>query len=180
MALLVMYVVLAVFMHSLVMPFVVMIAIPFALIGVVFALFTHGLPLSFMSVLGLLSLAGIIVSNTLVLVQFIGKFRDEGLSLKDAIVEGGVVRLRPIILTAGAMVLELIPVIYGFGGKDYLVTPLALAFGYGLLFATFITLVLVPCFYHIVEDTQAVIRSMLSRFGITGVQPALPGGKKPV
>ena len=180
MALLVIYVVLAVFMHSLVIPFVVMIAIPFALIGVVFALFTHGLPLSFMSVLGLLSLAGIIVSNTLVLVQFIGKFRDEGLSLKDAIVEGGVVRLRPIILTAGAMVLELIPVIYGFGGKDYLVTPLALAFGYGLLFATFITLVLVPCFYHIVEDTQGVIRSMLSRFGITGVQPALPGGKKPV
>jgi multidrug efflux pump subunit AcrB len=165
-ALLIIFVAITVFMRSLVMPFVVMIAIPFALIGVVFALFIHHQPLSFMSTLGLFSLAGIIVSNTLVLVQFINKFRDEGLGIKEAIAEGGVVRLRPIILTAGSMVLELLPVIYGVGGKDYTVAPLALSFGYGLLFATFITLILIPCFYHIAEDLTSAVARGLARFGI--------------
>jgi multidrug efflux pump subunit AcrB len=165
-ALAVIFVILTVFFRSLIMPFVVMIAIPFALVGVVFAQFTHHLPLSFMSMLGLFSLAGIIVSNTLVLVQFINKFRDTGLSLNDAIVEGGVVRLRPIILTAGSMIFELIPVIYGVGGKDYLVAPLALAFGYGLIFATFITLIIIPCFYHIAEDFKSFVSRQLARIGI--------------
>ncbi len=165
-ALLFIFVVITVFMDSMVMPIIIMIAIPFALIGVIFALFSHGLPMSFMSTLGLFSLAGIIVSNTLVLVQFINMFRDQGMPLKEALVEGGVVRLRPIILTAGSMILELMPVIYGVGGKDYLVSPLALAFGYGLMFATFITLILIPCFYHIAEDAKGAAAALLSRFGI--------------
>ncbi|HOP64817.1 MAG TPA: efflux RND transporter permease subunit [Spirochaetota bacterium] len=165
-ALVFIFVVLTVYTKSLILPLVIMIAIPFALVGVIFALFTHGQPLSFMSTLGLFSLAGIIVSNTLVLVQFINNFRSEGMSLKDSLVEGGVVRLRPIILTAGAMVLELLPVMYGFGGKDYLVAPLALAFGYGLIFATFITLVLIPCFYYIAEDVKGAVALLLSKFGI--------------
>ena len=166
-ALIFIFVVLTVFTRSLVMPLIIMIAIPFALVGVVLALFVHGQPMSFMSTLGLFSLAGIIVSNTLVLVQFINNFRDRGMSLNNALVEGGVVRLRPIILTAGSMVLELLPVMYGFGGKDYLVAPLALAFGYGLIFATFITLVLIPCFYHIAEDMKGFAAQKLSIYGIT-------------
>mgnify|MGYP001766399031 CR=1 FL=1 len=165
-ALIVIFVILTVYTQSLVMPFIIMIAIPFALVGVIFALFVHGQPLSFMSTLGLFSLAGIIVSNTLVLVQFINKFRDEGMSLKAALAEGGVVRLRPIILTAGSMFLELLPVMYGFGGKDYLVAPLALSFGWGLLFATFITLVLIPCFYHIAEDIKGLTAGLLALRGI--------------
>ncbi|HEY1407207.1 MAG TPA: efflux RND transporter permease subunit, partial [Spirochaetota bacterium] len=166
------FVVITIFFRSFLLPIVVMSAIPFSLVGVVFALFTHGQPLSFMSTLGLFSLAGIIVSNTLVLVQFINKFRDEGMSLMDAISEAGVVRLRPIILTAGSMVLELLPVIYGVGGKDYLVSPLALAFGYGLIFATFITLIIVPCFYHIGDDMKGILSRFAARFGIT-ISPVL-------
>jgi multidrug efflux pump subunit AcrB len=165
-AIAIIFVVITVFFRSFTMPIVVMIAIPFALVGVVFAFLIHGQPLSFMSTLGLFSLAGIIVSNTLVLVQFINKFRDEGLGIKEAIAEGGVVRLRPIILTAGSMVLELIPVIYGVGGKDYMVAPLALAFGYGLIFATFITLIIVPCFYHIAEDMKSALSRIAARIGI--------------
>lgn len=165
-ALIFIFVVLTLFTRSLILPVVIMIAIPFALVGVIFAVLTHGQPLSFMSMLGLFSLAGIIVSNTLVLVQFINNLRDEGLSVKDALVEGGVVRLRPIILTAGSMVLELMPVIYGVGGKDYMVAPLALAFGYGLIFATFITLILIPCFYYIAEDMKGAAAKALSIFGI--------------
>ncbi len=165
-ALLFIFVVITVFTNSLIMPVIIMVAIPFSIIGIVFALATHGQPLSFMSTLGGISLAGIIVSNTLVLVQFINNFRESGLGLKEALIEGGVVRLRPIILTAGAMVLELLPVIYGVGGKDYLVAPLALAFGYGLLFATFITLILVPCFYHIAEDMKGAVSRLLEKLGI--------------
>lgn len=165
-ALIAIYIIVTIFMRSLILPLVIMVAIPFALIGVIFALYLHGQPFSFMCILGLFSLAGIIVSNTLVLVQFINNNRQKGLSLFDAIIRGGVLRFRPIILTAGAMVLELIPVMYGVGGKDYLVSPLALAFGYGLLFATVITLILIPCFYHIAEDAKGFISRLLLRVGI--------------
>ncbi len=165
-ALMVIFVVLAVFFGSLMLPVVVMAAIPFALVGVVFALAVHGEPLSFMSVLGLFSLAGVIVSNTLVLVQFINNLRDEHLPLKEALVEAGVIRLRPIILTSGTTVLGLIPSIYGLGGKDFFVAPLALSFGYGLVFATVITLILIPCFYHIAEDIKGGTSRLLATVGI--------------
>ncbi|MBW1814115.1 MAG: efflux RND transporter permease subunit [Deltaproteobacteria bacterium] len=119
-----------------------------------------------MSTLGLFSLAGVIVSNTLVLVQFINYMRNEQLPLKDALVKAGVLRLRPVILTSGTTVLGLFPTIYGLAGKDYFVAPLALSFGYGLIFATFITLVLVPCFYHIAEDVKSATSKLLAKAGI--------------
>ncbi|MBN1531472.1 MAG: efflux RND transporter permease subunit [Spirochaetes bacterium] len=179
-ALFIIYIILAVFFKSLVIPVVVMIAIPFALVGMVFALFVHGQQMSFMSMLGFFSLAGVIVSNTLVLVQFINNMRATGLGLQDALVEAGVVRIRPILLTAGTTVLGLIPSIYGLGGKDYMVAPLALSFGYGLIFATFITLVLVPGFYHIAEDLKSAVSRLLARAGImmgsTLYAPAGPYG----
>jgi multidrug efflux pump subunit AcrB len=165
-AILIIYIILAVYFDSLMIPIVVMSAIPFALVGVIFALFVHGQPLSFMSTLGLFSLAGVIVSNTLVLVQFINYMRDEKLPLKDALIKAGVLRLRPVILTSGTTVLGLFPTIYGLAGKDYFVAPLALAFGYGLIFATFITLVLVPCFYHIAEDVKGFTSKILAKAGV--------------
>ena len=165
-ALFVMLFILILYFNSIFIPIVVMIAIPFALVGVVFALYTHGQPFSFMSMLGMFSLAGVIVSNTLVLVSFINRFRQEGKSLMDALVEGAVVRLRPIFLTAGTTVLTLLPTVYGLGGKDYMVAPLALVFAYGLLFAMFITLILIPCFYHIAEDIKGFASRKLSKIGI--------------
>ncbi|MBW1813034.1 MAG: efflux RND transporter permease subunit [Deltaproteobacteria bacterium] len=165
-AILVIYIMLAVYFNSLIIPVVVMSAIPFSLVGVMLALWAHGQPLSFMSTLGLFSLAGVIVSNTLVLVQFINYMRDEQLPLKDALIKAGVLRLRPVILTSGTTVLGLFPTIYGLAGKDYFVAPLALSFGYGLIFATFITLVLVPCFYHIAEDVKGATSKLLAKAGI--------------
>jgi len=165
-ALLLIYIILAIFFQSLILPGVVMSAIPFGLVGVILALLVHFEPLSFMSLLGVVSLAGVIVSNTLVLVQFINNLRSEGYSLFDALVEGGTIRLRPVILTTGTTVLGLIPTTYGLGGEDKFVAPLALAFGYGLIFATFITLVLIPIFYHIAEDYKAMVARIARRFGI--------------
>ncbi len=164
-AMLVMFIILAVFFGSLILPLVVMIAIPFGTVGVTLALWTHGQPSSFMSTLGVFSLAGVIVSNTLVLVTFINNLRDEGLPLFDALLEGGVIRLRPVLLTTGTTVLALFPTIYGLGGRDPFVAPLALAFGYGLIFATIITLILVPAFYHIAEDLKGLTARILARFG---------------
>lgn len=166
-ALAVIFVILAVFFNSLWIPVIIMICIPFSLIGVVFALLTHGQPISFMSVLGVFSLAGVIVSNTLVLVQFINNLRkNEGMTVTEAVVHGGALRFRPVILTSGTTVLGLIPTIYGLGGKDAFVAPLGLAFGYGLIFATVITLILVPCFYHVAEDIKGVWAKSLGRLGI--------------
>ncbi len=165
-ALLVIYIVLAVFFNSLIVPIVVMSAIPFSLVGVITALWVHGQPMSFMSTLGVFSLAGVIVSNTLVLVQFINYQRDEGLDLKESLIEGGIIRLRPVLLTSGTTVLALFPTIYGIGGIDHFVAPLAMAFGYGLIFATFITMVLIPCFYHIAEDAKGLMSRILGKFGI--------------
>ncbi len=165
-AVLIIYIILAVYFNSVIIPVVIMSAIPFSLVGVVLALWVHGQPLSFMSTLGLFSLAGVIVSNTLVLVQFINYVRDEQLPLKEALVKTGVMRLRPVILTSGTTVLGLFPTIYGVGGRDYFVAPLALSFGYGLIFATIITLVLVPCFYHIAEDLKGATAKLLAKVGI--------------
>lgn len=166
-ALLVIYIVLAVFFNSTMIPVVIMSAIPFAMVGIVFALLTHRQPMTFMSMLALFSLAGIIVSNTITLIEFINTKRSENLDIKSAIVEAGVLRLRPVILTTLTTVLGLIPTIYGWGDKNYMVAPLALSFGYGLIFATIITLVLVPCFYHIAEDLKQFNSRLLAKIGIT-------------
>ncbi len=165
-ALVVIFIILAIFFKSLMTPLVVMIAIPFSLIGVIFAVFIHNETLCFMSVLAIFSLAGVIVSNTVTMVEFINIKRDESHGLVDALAEAAVLRLRPIILTTGTTVLGLFPSIYGIGEKNHSTAPLALAFGYGLIFATVITLILVPCFYHIAEDIKVRFSAFLSRFGI--------------
>ncbi|MBN2041058.1 MAG: efflux RND transporter permease subunit [Spirochaetes bacterium] len=167
-ALVIIYIIIAAYFGSLMLPLVVMIAIPFSLVGVILAVFVHGQSLSFMSMLGIFSLAGVIVSNTLVLVKFINGLRNKGLPLKEALIEGGVMRLRPVLLTSGTTVLGLFPTIYGLGGMNYFVAPLALSFGYGLIFATIITLVLVPTFYYISEDIKSgagrLMRNLISIF----------------
>ena len=165
-ALFIIFMILTAYFKSIYIPLVVMIAIPYSLIGVILAVFIHGEMFHFMSYMGFFSLAGVIVSNTLVLVEFINNLRSTGLPLKEALSYGGVIRLRPILLTTGTTVLGLIPSIYGFGGKDHMVAPLALTFGYGLIFATVITLILIPSFYHIAEDIKCLFARILAWFGI--------------
>lgn len=165
-ALFIIFMILTAYFKSIFIPLVVMIAIPYSLIGLTLAILAHGQMLHFMSYLGFFSLAGVIVSNTLVLVEFINNLRSTGLPIKEALSYGGVIRLRPILLTTGTTVLGLIPSIYGFGGKDHMVAPLALSFGYGLIFATIITLILIPSFYHIAEDIKCLIARILNWLGI--------------
>jgi len=156
-AFLIIYLILASFFKSLVQPFIVMLAIPFGLIGVVFAFIVHGLPLSFMAILGVIGLNGIVVNDSIVLVDFINKLRAQGISRKDSIVKAGQMRIRPVILTTVTTVGGLSTVAYGIGGKDPFLVPMAVAICWGLLFATALTLIVIPCFYSIIDDVALKI-----------------------
>jgi len=151
-AFLVIYLILASTFRSIVQPFIIMLAIPFGLIGVVFAFLIHGLPLSFMAIMGIIGLNGIVVNDSIVLVDFINKLRRDGLDKTNSIIKAGQIRLRPVILTTITTVGGLSTVAYGIGGKDPFLVPMALSICWGLLFATMLTLIVIPCIYSIVDD----------------------------
>lgn len=151
-AALIIFLILASFFRSLIQPFVVLLAIPFGLIGVISAFLLHGLPLSFMAILGIVGLNGIVVNDSIVLVSFINKLRNTGMSRKESIVKAAQIRLRPVILTTITTVGGLSTVAYGIGGKDPFLVPMALAICWGLSFATVLTLIVIPCIYSILDD----------------------------
>ena len=151
-AFLIVYLILASFFKSLVQPFVVMLAIPFGLIGVVFAFMLHGVPFSFMAIMGIIGLNGIVVNDSIVLVDFINKLRAEGIDRAHSIVRAGQLRIRAVILTTITTVGGLSTVAYGIGGRDPFLVPMALALCWGLLCATALTLVVIPCIYSIIDD----------------------------
>ncbi|MBN2483233.1 MAG: efflux RND transporter permease subunit [Candidatus Omnitrophica bacterium] len=151
-AFLVVYLILASFFRSLVQPFVVMLAIPFGLIGVVFAFIVHGMPLSFMAILGIVGLNGIVVNDSIVLVDKINNLRREGLPRRDSIIKAGQMRIRPVLLTTITTVGGLSTVAYGIGGKDPFLVPMALSICWGIAFATVLTLIVIPCIYSIIDD----------------------------
>ncbi|MDP8297182.1 MAG: efflux RND transporter permease subunit [Candidatus Orphnella occulta] len=151
-AFLVIYLILASFFRSLVQPFIVMLAIPFGIIGVVIAFIAHGVPMSFLAILGIIGLNGIVVNDSIVLVSFINKLRREGSSRYDSIIRAGQIRLRPVILTTVTTAGGLSTVAYGIGGKDPFLVPMALSICWGIIFATLLTLIVIPCVYSIVDD----------------------------
>ncbi|MDP6630455.1 MAG: efflux RND transporter permease subunit [Kiritimatiellia bacterium] len=153
-ALLLIFAILVVQFRSFLQPFTVLVSIPFGLIGVIFALILHGKPLSMMAMLGMVGMAGVVVNDAIVLVSFINGLRRDGMPVHDAILEGARKRVRPILLTSVTTVLGLAPVIYGIGGYEPFVAPAAIVLAYGLVFATFLTLLVVPCMYSIGADIK--------------------------
>ncbi|MGD9014777.1 MAG: efflux RND transporter permease subunit [Candidatus Omnitrophota bacterium] len=157
-AFLLIFLILATQFNSLVQPFVVMLTIPFGLIGVVFALLIHGEPFSFFAILGLVGLVGIVVNDSIVLMDFINKLRAQGVSRKNSIIQAGKLRFRPVILTTLTTVAGISTVAYGIGGRDPFLQPMALTISWGLTFATGLTLIIIPCIYAIVDDiTEKII-----------------------
>jgi multidrug efflux pump subunit AcrB len=153
------YFLLVLLFNSMTQPFLVMIAIPFGIVGVIIAFALHGEPLGFVGMLGIIGLAGVVVNDSLVLVDHVNQLRkqrpDE--SVFQLVVEGGSNRLRAVILTSLTTIAALIPLAYGIGGTDPYMAPMALALGYGLLFATPLTLILVPCLYMIFHDIGRLV-----------------------
>ncbi len=153
------FIILAANFRSLVQPLVVMLAIPFGFIGVIIGFYCHGMPLSFMALLGVVGLAGVVVNDSIVLVEFINKLRREGQDRRPSIIQGCRLRLRPVLLTTITTVLGLISVAYMIGGGDPFIRPAAMAIVWGLSFATILTLILIPCIYAILDDiTMLVLR----------------------
>ena len=157
-ALAVIFFMLTALFKSLIDPIVVMITIPFGLIGVIIghALFAYNL--QFLSAVGVLALSGIIVNDSLILVDFIKRMRSEGVDRITAVVEAGRVRARPILLTTITTFLGISPLIFFATGQTAFLSPMAVSLGFGLVFATALILITLPCFYLIADD----LRSSLS------------------
>ena len=151
------YTILAVQFRSFMQPFVLLAAIPLGLVGVVLALIVHDKPVSIMAMMGMVGLGGVVVNDAIVLVSFINEQRRDGVHVFDAIVESGMQRLRPIVLTSVTTVAGLLPVIYGWGGYEPFIAPAAITLAYGLVFASFLTLMIVPCLYLAAYDTKQII-----------------------
>ena len=147
-ALFAIFALLAIPFRSYMQPLVVMSAIPFGILG--------GYELSFISVLGIIALSGVVVNDSLVLVDGINRFRADGLPLADAVVSGGMRRFRPILLTSLTTFFGLMPMIFETSRQAKFLIPMAISLGFGALFVTFITLLLVPSLYLIVEDGRRV------------------------
>lgn len=141
-------------------PFIVMIAIPFGIMGVIIAFALHGKDLGFLAMMGVVGLCGIVVNDSLVLVDHINKLRRElpEVPIKEIVSRGATDRLRAILLTTITTVVGLLPLAYGIGGSDPFIEPMALALGYGILFASPMTLGIIPCLYVIGEDMRRLGR----------------------
>jgi multidrug efflux pump subunit AcrB len=143
------YCLLILLFDSLWQPFLIIISLPFAVSGVIIALVLHNQPLGFLAVIGIIGLAGVVVNDSLVLVNRINELHKlhPDKSLLEVIAHGTGDRVRAVLLTSITTIAGLLPLAYGLGGADPYMSPMALVLGYGLVFATPITLILVPCLY---------------------------------
>ncbi len=153
-ALLGIYALLAIPFRSYVQPLIVMGVIPFSIIGALLGHMIMGMTLSISSVLGILALTGVVVNDSLVLVDYVNKKRREGLPLNEAVRKAGGARFRPILLTSLTTFSGLLPLMFEKSTQAQFLIPMAVSLGYGILFATLLSLVLVPVSYLILEDVK--------------------------
>ncbi len=155
-AILLVYMVLASQFASLLHPFLIMFSVPLGIIGVIWALFLTGNTLSVISFIGIIMMVGIVVSNAIILIDYINRLRkEEGKELREAIVQGGRVRLRPILMTSFTTIFGLTPMALGFGEGAETNASLAIAVIGGLIVSMFLTLVFIPTLYFIVEKRRS-------------------------
>ena len=149
-------------------PLVVMMAIPFSLIGVIIAFLTHGHPFSFLGMMGIIGLSGVVVNDSIVLVDFANTLRDEhpDWTIDEIVMAAGKLRFRAVLLTTITTVIGLLPTAYGIGGYDPFLVPMALGFSWGLFFATFLTLVFVPILYKSEHNMKLrLFKNFRAKFG---------------
>jgi len=159
-ALFAIYALLAVPFRSYYQPLIVMIAIPFGIVGAVLGHIIMGYALSLLSLMGVVALSGVVVNDSLVLIDYANRRTREGISAFDAIHQAGVRRFRPILLTTLTTFGGLAPMIFETSRQARFMIPMAISLGFGILFATSITLVIVPCLYSIAEDIRRFLLNM--------------------
>jgi multidrug efflux pump subunit AcrB len=154
-ALLLVYVLLAVVFRSYIQPAIIMTAIPFGVVGAVLGHLIMGYSLSLISFFGIVALSGVVVNDSLVLIDLANRKHREGQTGYAAVVNAAVSRFRPIILTTLTTFFGLMPMIFETSRQARFLIPMAISLGFGILFATAITLVLVPSLYLILQDLLA-------------------------
>ncbi len=151
-AMMIIYALLAIPLKSYLQPLIIMSVIPFGAIGAIVGHFIMGADLVFFSLLGIIALSGVVVNASLVLVVYINRRVEEGMSLTDAVLSAGVVRFRPIFLTSITTFMGLIPLMLTASPATAFIVPMAISLAFGVLFATMITLFLVPSLFMILHD----------------------------
>lgn len=166
-ALIVIYALMAIPFRSYIQPLIVMCVIPFGFVGAVWGHIIMRIDLTILSMFGLVALTGVVVNDSIVLVHFINQRRAEGVSVFDAVYQAGTVRFRAILLTSMTTFAGLMPLYLEKSLQAKFLVPMAVSLGFGVVFATFITLMIVPTAYLILED----IKALSSR--IFGIHPAV-------
>jgi HAE1 family hydrophobic/amphiphilic exporter-1 len=154
-AVLIVYVIMVATFRSLLQPLMLLVSVPFAATGAVLLQIISGVPLGVASLIGLLMLVGIVVTNAIVLIDLVNQYRRRGLPVREALLEGATRRLRPILMTALATIFALLPMAIGLTGKSgFISQPLALVVIGGLVSSTLLTLVVLPALYALVEGAR--------------------------
>jgi len=148
---------------SILLPFTILMTIPFAIIGIILAFIAHGQPISFLALVGFVGLSGVIVNGAIVMIDFAQSLRknNPNMSIEEVALKAGSMRLRAVILTTLTTVLGLLPTAYGIGGRDPFLVPLALAFAWGLMFSTLLTLFIIPILYIKAVNFTIFIKKLL-------------------
>ncbi len=155
------YMILAALFKSFIQPMIILFTIPFSFVGVVAGLFIMDVELSLLAVIGIVALVGIVVNDSLVLVDFINRARQSGMAVYDAVLESGKIRLRPVLLTSLTTIGGLGPMAFGIGGNEPYLAPMAISIVWGLTFATVLTLLVIPSLYMIVEDVKGFVNKRI-------------------
>ena len=154
------YALLAIPLRSYLQPFIIMFAVPFGIIGAFLGHKIMGFHLNILSFFGIVGLSGVVVNDSLILIDLVERLRKEGLSPFQAVVEAAQRRFRPIVLTTLTTFVGLMPMIFEKSLQARVLIPMAISLGFGVLFATFITLVIIPCLYLVLEDIKAKVHNL--------------------
>ena len=160
---LVIYAMMAIPFRSYVHPAVVMTAVPFGLVGAVWGHLLMGQPLSQLSFIGMIALVGVVVNDSLVLVDYVNRRRREGVDIHEAVLMAGPARFRAVLLTSMTTFMGLLPLLLEKSLQAQFLIPLAISLGFGVVFATVVTLFLVPSSYLILEDVLDVLKAVAAR-----------------
>ncbi|GAA5215767.1 efflux RND transporter permease subunit [Corallincola platygyrae] len=161
---LIVYVLLAVPLKSYAQPIIIMSVIPFSLTGAIWGHFWFGIDMSLMSTFGLIAAAGVVINDSLVMTDYVNQARRAGMSVKQAVIEAGCARFRAITLTSITTFAGVVPIMFETSLQARFVIPMAVALGFAVIFATIITLLLVPCMYLMLQDIGNLFRKLFGLY----------------
>jgi HAE1 family hydrophobic/amphiphilic exporter-1 len=166
------YMIIAAEFESLIHPFTIMFSVPFAFTGSIWAIFLAGMTLSVNSAIGIIMLAGIVVNNGIVMIDYVNQLRAEGMEIKEALIEAGATRLRPILMTTLTTILGFIPMAVMGGSGSEMRRPLAVSLIGGLAFGSLLTLFVIPTAYYIYDGIAHRISLLFLRVLHPGELPS--------